>query len=440
MVSVRFALLLVCLLLCAACATTQPAGDQTVDVFEQSLTEINAAVAEMKEVKDELARVEEAFTQSQFEQIQFIADRVYSARYANAQDGPTVYRDSVERHLRPAEATLPPATQAARDEIVEELRQALRDSQEDREALRLRAERLEGQATDLRAREEQLTRELEIKRGDLAVKEAHLEDTTSELENQTRVARAQAKLAEEQEARAERERQARMRTWLAAGLMSLGALLGVAGVVARALHVPGVLSIALAGGGFLFAVGWTISYVEDLRAKYAPWFDLGIGVLLIGIVGYIAYRVYQTSTKAKYDGEISTNAVAAIEELKLDDARYGIDRFKHLRPYLKQWNTDKFGNPDFKISREIEKRVIGLDLINPPGNPETSGPSLTLVQAMAMKDDDHDDDPPPATRRKVTKTTSRKAAKKTPRTTAGKQPARKMPAKKSPRLRRPPEA
>ncbi|MDE3085115.1 MAG: hypothetical protein KGJ37_07880, partial [Verrucomicrobiota bacterium] len=145
-----------------------------------------------------------------------------------------------------------------------------------------------------------------------------------------------------------------------------GGLLVAASVIAAFLHASTVLIPGIAGGAAMFALGWLITYVEDLLQK--TWFQFGLAaavLLALGIGGWIVHRSYVARKKAAMDDKISNNTIGAVQDARNDDAKTGSKVFEALEPYLKEWHVDEKGRPDFDLKDEIENRLVAMNLKNP---------------------------------------------------------------------------
>ena len=283
--------------------------------------------------------------------------------------------------------------------VIEELRLALGNSQQDQTRLAAMLEEERKKADEAAAARDAALKEVGVATGQVQTATTALQTTATKLtsaEERARLDAAAAKDAQEAKAKAQA---ANTRLHIAYGFMGLGGLLIVAAIVATFLHVPGVLAGGLAGGGALLALGWLITVLEDLLHKL--WFQIALGVVLLaalGIVGLLIYRAWKTRQKATMDAAIGQGTIGAIQEAKNDDAKLGSDVYASLRPYLKEWFVDDDGKPDTVIEKEIDQRLQALNLKNPQG----SEPSvLNALRGVSEKTDPAKDphvvkDPNPA--------------------------------------------
>lgn len=346
-----------------SCKTTDNAG--TVKAVESILNDVRAQTASIQKAQEDLGIVQSNLTAHVEGVSQKVADHVDGARFVNRRNAQTnAFTAVVETELDVAARSLPPPSPQSQEQIIEKLRLALSTNEVDRAKLAELYDLQRTEAEKLRAETGELKQEVKTK-------EVALGQATQELTNKVALladveAKARINAAQAEEARkiAAAERASKVRMRVAGGFMAFGGLLIVAGIVAAYLHVSGVLLPALCAGVGAFLFGWLISYVEGLMQNV--WFKIGVGAVLLGGLGllaWLAYRSTQTRRQSRLDEQISNSTIGAIQELRNDDDRFGLKRFDEtLKPYLEAWHTTADGYPHPEVRREIDKRLIKMNL------------------------------------------------------------------------------
>jgi len=149
-------------------------------------------------------------------------------------------------------------------------------------------------------------------------------------------------------------------------LTTFAKLFIVLAVMATFLHVPGVLAVGMFTGFIVFALGWAITYVEDLLQHV--WFQYVMGFSILGSVVAIVWvgiAAYKTRQKATLDSKGLTATIGALQEAKNDDARSGTTKFAAVKPHLAEWMVDDKGKPDLQLQAHIDQQLVQMNLKNP---------------------------------------------------------------------------
>jgi hypothetical protein len=329
------------------------------------LTDVKTRVEAVQKAQDELVFAESNRVEHAEKTAHFVADRVDGARYANRQNTPiNAYTTVVDTELDHAAHSLPPPSDQSQAQIIQKLQLALSNNEADKARLAATNELLRVEAMALRSETTNLANQASTKELALRTKTVELSKKAEELNDVETKARFQSEALAQQQKITQSERGAKIRTRIAAIFMGFGGLLIVAGIIAAYLHVPGVLLPALAGGASAFAFGFFISWIEQFTDKI--WFKIGVGVIVLGGVGLLAwlgYRTAQTRKTAKLDAQISNSTIGAIQELRNDDDRFGTSRFNDvIKPYLEAWHTTPDGFPHPDVQREIDRRLVKMNL------------------------------------------------------------------------------
>lgn len=339
----------------------------TAEAVSELLNEVKGAVDDLGSKQAVLLEAETVRQAAARDRDQFVADHVAAALLVNGQN-PVVnaHTELVGRELGPATAVLPPPTAESQARVLENLELVLTQTEAARRELELSYEvekrRAAALKTEVAATQAQVTEAQSALDRTASV----LDDTVKTLADKEAEVRVAAAEAERQAARARAAAASKTRLKVAYAFMGLGGLLAVAAVVATFLRVPGVLQGGLFAGGVLLLVGWVITYVEDLLRHL--WFQVAVGLVLLAamaVVGLLTRRAWQTRHKAVMDEKISVGATGAIQELKNDDKKLGVDHYAPLKAKLEEWYVDDDGKPDEEVSREIDRRLVAMNLVNP---------------------------------------------------------------------------
>jgi len=343
-------------------------GPNTVEEIHRITTELGGKVDTIATNQNALIERQKDLEARTGERMQLAADQVDGAFYVNERNAVNPYQRLTGEKLKTAASLLGQPTPESQKRVIEELRLALGASQQDQALLAAMLEEERGKAAEAVAARDAALKAVGAATVQVQSATTALQTTATKLTSAEERARLEAAVAKDaQEAKAKAQA-ANTRLHIAYGFMGLGGLLIVAAIVATFLHVPGVLAGGLAGGGALLALGWLLTVLEDLLRK--RWFQISLGVVLlaaVGIVGVLIYRAWKTRRKATMDAAIGQGAIGAIQEAKNDDAKLGREVYTSLRPYLKEWFVDDDGKPDTTIEKEIDQRLLALNLKNPQG-------------------------------------------------------------------------
>ncbi len=341
-------------------------SQESVKQMGETLKEIQDGVDKVQNEQKALQQNYENLKTANTEEKQFVTDQVYKAGFANEKNvQQNEYTDLTGKHLEKASANLLTPSDKAKLDIVEDLRLALSQSEEDKKKLQRRLDELDAESEVLKKKKEELEADIEAQKEELGKTTQNLVASVSDFEKQKTV--AEVALANQREAENQEKRQMRAKNnaRISAFFMLGGGIVSALAVGAFMLRVPGVLGAGLGGGAVMFLIGWAIGYIEDIRDTYAPWFDIIvilISVVTLGILVSSVIRSLKTRGKAQMDEKISDTTVAAIQEFRNDDSLREADNFSLLEPYLKRWHMDEEGDPDTKIRKEIRNRVNAMHL------------------------------------------------------------------------------
>jgi hypothetical protein len=355
------------LLLTAGCQTKTPPNSGTASEVTTILKDVQGSVQDLKAKQDELLKAEADRKAAQAGRDQFISNHVNAAATVNSQNPQeNEHTYIVGKELEPTLGLLPTPTAESQRQTMDNLKLALEKTEAARRELELNYELERRKAAELKTEVDKTSAAVAVKEAALKETTVKLDSTVSVLANKEAEVRIAAAEAERQAALARKEAASKTRMKVAYGFMGLGGLIAVAAVVATILRVPGVLHAGLAGGGSLLLVGWIITYVEDLLQH--TWFQVTVGVILLivlVITAWISLRAIKTRKKAILDEKISTGATAAIQELKNDDAKLNTAHYEPLKAKLSEWFVDDDGKPDVEIAKEIDQRLVQMNLVNP---------------------------------------------------------------------------
>jgi len=357
------------ILLLAGCITTTPENPGSAQAVQNVVDEVTVIVDSIKEGQIALREQVEALKVTDDRNDQELADRVYGARYANTENPQqNPHTEVVEKELEAAGSLLlAEPTQEAREDIIRRLRIALTGTQESMAELETEYARLRAEYAQLAEAKNKLEENLSQTATSLEARESELGEKVEQLESiEAEVEIAAAATENERQAK-RKERASKYRVMVASAFMGLGGLLAVAGIVGGFLGARAITAPAIVGGGSLLLIGWFITYLEDLMLK--QWFQVTVGVIglcvFVGIGFWIYKKTKERRHEAKFSDTISTNLIGATQEMRNDDARFGTNQWAGLKKYIEEWNVDDNGNPDVEVDREIKKRLVGLNLVNP---------------------------------------------------------------------------
>jgi len=316
---------------------------------------------------------------------QFVADAVARSRYYNQQNLPSnSFTLLIDKELGAALTAGPPASAESQQQAIENLRLSLSKSEADKAALDAKLAQSQLQAENLRGQVQATNDNAEKARQEANKATVQV---TQKIELLTGAeAQIKIKAAEADEARktAQQEAAAHTRLKVAAICMSIGVAIIVLAVVATFLHVPGVL----AGGGFtgaiVFALGWAITYVEDLLQHV--WFQYVIGFSILGsivAVVWMGIRALKARQKAALDAKGLTATIGALQEAKNDDARSGTTKFAAVKPHLAEWMVDDKGKPDLQLQAHIDQQLVQMNLKNPGDTQPVPVSTVTVIPALS---------------------------------------------------------
>jgi hypothetical protein len=298
------------------------------------------------------------------ETLQYVADRVFTAQFANIQNPlQNPYTGLVDTNLILVQKVVPQASDEVKAQSIIDLQQALSKSQKDKDDLAAKYAELQKKADDLKATSDRLTVEVEQKKKDLETAATSTTATVTKLAGAEAAIKIKAAEADEARKQAQEEAASKARMKVAVTFMSVGGIIIVAAIVATILHVPGVLLTGLIAGAAMFTIGWLITYVEQLLNQ--KWFQYSLGgVLISGLIlfGFMVYRALKQRKVAAMDSKISTNTIGALQDMKNDDVISNTKTFSAVVPYLNEWHRTADGAPDEAVQDEIDRRLVMMNL------------------------------------------------------------------------------
>jgi hypothetical protein len=350
---------------------TQPGtvGQNTVNEIHKIATDIQGKVDTVQKSQAQLIENQNKLEESANKQMRIAAKHVGGASYVNAQNTQSnAYTDLTGKELAAAAIVLGPPPEETRDEIIKKLELALSGTKEDMAKLRASYEVATQEAKEAKADRDEALQKVGEVREDLKLKTGELQTTAAKLSSAEADAQLKAKLAQDAQEAKQKLEMAKTRRDIAYGFMGFGGLLMVGAIVATILHVPGVLAAGLAGGSVLLGLGWLLSVLEGLLQNL--YFQIALGVGSAGalvVVVFLIWRTVRARKTAELDAQIQERTIGAIQEARNDDAKLGRGTYAALRPYLQEWFVDGDGKPDTALEKEVKRRLVAMNLINPPG-------------------------------------------------------------------------
>jgi hypothetical protein len=346
-----------------------PVGQHMVEEVHKLATEIRDKVDTVRDGQGQLIARQndlEAKTQAQ---IGMAAQYVDNATYANAQNMPAnPYTQVTGGELALAAQVLGPPPEDRRAEVIEKLQLALSGTEKDLEELQARYATATKEALQAKADRDAALQSVGAVQQNLVQKTAELQTTATKLSSAEERANLEAAAAKDAAEAKRKAEAAQARLHIAYSFMALGGLLIVAALVATGLRVRGVLAVGLASGGALLLLGWVITALEEWLHLW--WFQIALGAGLLSalvLVVLLIVRACRTRWAADLDARIGQGTIAALQEAKNDDAKQGTTTFAAVKPYLQDWFVDDDGKPDTALAKEIDRRLVALNLMNPAG-------------------------------------------------------------------------
>jgi hypothetical protein len=361
--------LLPVLIVLSGCQTENPtANSGTASAVDQVLQQIKTSVNSMQVAQTNLVAAQAAADSNHRVVGQFVADRMDEARYANTNNAqPNGATALVEDNLGPASTALgiQPSADVKLKEVVD-LKLALSQAQSDKVTLQTEVTAETAQANQMSGQATLLAVQVKDKETALAAAAQASNAQVTQLANvsaQVKINAAEADAANQEKVK---QAAANERLSVARWFMIFGGIFLAIGVGLSFIHVPDTLGIGASVGGTMLAVGWLVSYVEDLLQQ--TWFRYVIdGSILLGLgaIGWIGYRAWQHRQQTATTATVATNLVGAIQEAANDDKKTGTTTAAALQPYLQSWHVTATGATDTAAVKSINQTATALNLTNP---------------------------------------------------------------------------
>lgn len=364
----RFAAPLLAALLLSGCALighhSKAVNSGTATAVTAAYRDINLSVQALQADEASFKASLDALTAHWSTSQQFIADRLAEIAYLNlnnplGQNGVTAQMGS-QLSAAAIAVGLPPSADV-KDREIEDLRLALSAADGDKATLTARNEGLTTQATLLAGQTQLLTTQLTDKEVTLL---AATKDVGSKTDGLATAA-LQVKAAADQTAQANldkaREAAAKERLATARWFMLAGGILMALGIVGLFIHIPDAW-VASASGASLLAVGWAITYVEDLLQQ--GWFRYTLdGLILSGIAAgvWFVIRAIRHHEATVTTSTVASNLVGAIQDASKANPALGAA----LQPFLADWHVTGTGATDQAAVAAINAIAVKLNGINP---------------------------------------------------------------------------
>jgi hypothetical protein len=367
-------------ILTVSCNQTVP-NSGTAKEVTAILGEVRGQVDQMQKAQQEMMEAQHKLLTQVETTYQFISDRINNADFYNLKNNvQNEFTELVSKELVTVKTLLPPPSPESMLERERILQAALRKSEEDKKTLEAYNQRLALEAAHLKGQTDLLQSQVNEKEQTLTAKTLELNAKVTKLadaEADIRIKAAEANTARENAAK---EAASKARLKVAMGFMYAGGIMIVASLILFLLaKLKEVLWPGIVGGITLILMGWSITYVEDLLQQL--WFRITVGASMVGVIAIVIYmcvKAWKARKKAELDARISIGAIGALQEAKNDDAKLGTQKFTALAPHLEEWFVKDDGKPDEEVQREIDARLVAMNLKNPDGvKVKTPQPSAT---------------------------------------------------------------
>jgi uncharacterized protein YoxC len=365
--NVRWLLILCCIGLLCGANTCETIGPGVVEETNRIAKEMKQQVGDLKQAQTEMKEAQAKLNEAQGKNSQFVSDRVSGARHANNINQATnAYTGVVENELAPATQLLPPPSPQVAADIEAKLKLALSSAAADRAALQERYAALQKESEQLKAQAAGLGVDLAKKTQTLDEQTKKVEGAATEIASLAEKAKLEAARAADQQKRADAERAAKVRMRIAAIFMIVGGVVIAGGVAAGFFGVANVMAPCICLGVVLGVIGWVITFIEGLM-QYL-WFKIlvvAIIVAVLAVVAWLIYKAFQKRSLSKLDEKISNTTIGALQEAKNTDEDTGSKNFDGVKNFLRDWHTTPDGYPDDDIQREIDRRLVAMNLRSP---------------------------------------------------------------------------
>lgn len=352
----------------------------TATAVAATLGDINTSVKALKNSQDQLVAAVAAKDDHQAATNQFVADRVDEARYANANNPqPNGATSLVEANLAPAATAIGAVpSPAVKDQEIGDLKLALSQSAADKATLATTNQALAAQAAALQGQTVALNQVVKDREAALTTSTQAIDTATNQLAQASAQAKINAAETAAANAEAAKEAAAKVRLATARWFMLAGGVLFALGIVGLFFHIPDTW-IASVAGTALIALGWAITYIEDLLQQ--PWFRYVLdGTILssLGTLLWFGYRALQhrtatTTTSAAFSALVGAVQQAADKNPTLE---------AQLQPVLQEWLVTDKGAPDATVIAAINKMAASLNVVN-PGQPTVASGTATAAAIAA---------------------------------------------------------
>jgi len=295
------------------------------------------------------------------------ADHVYGALFTNQRSShDQIFKAQVNHYLELARDALPQPSTQAREDIANKLQLAVLATEE---SLKLYSQAIANDRAKVLALKE-ITVDLNKAIAEESAKTTE-QETTLTAKREELISKEKADeliagyIARENEIKEDLADSNKL-LWYSAALMIAGIITLTAGIVGGLLYVPKILFPGVIAGLILLAGGYYLSILRDLLSN--KWFNIAGVIVVLGLLAYAIWVFLSIRKKRKevsLDDTISGNMIGATQELKNDDIRFETHHWDAIRDFVLEENKDPKGKVDAEIRKEVKRRLVALQLVNP---------------------------------------------------------------------------